>query len=379
MFSGGGSRGAYEAGVLSALVERSRPGRAIADLVCGTSIGAISGAFLAAEIDTPRDAAEELERLWSTLTLEDVLGFDLRQVSSLPRLFLGSEVPSGLFDSRAIATRIAGSVRWARIGEHLASGRLRALTVTATHLPTGRPTVFVQRRPDVPPPQRMGHRVVVQDAVIGPSHVLASGAIPILFPSVSVGGELYCDGGLRLNTPLGPAIRLGAERVLVTALSTAHQEPELPTARYPGAVFLLGKVLNAFLLDHVMSDLDELYRINKFLEDGRTVYGDDFDTRIGAYAASRGAPSYHLVEPYVVRPSEDLGVIAAHHLRRMRWKVGRVSPARLLLRLLDSREARSADLASYLLFDREYTRDLVELGRRDGRAASDVLDAFLAD
>ena len=379
MLSGGGARGAYEAGVLSALVGHVRPGAPVADVVCGTSVGAMTGAFLAAEIDAPLPAARELERLWSSLDIDDVLGFGLRQLPSLPRLLLGGASAAGLFDVRSLEAVLTSRVRWGRIHEHLAAGRLRAFTVTATHVPTGRPTIFVQRRADVAPPEAIGQGVSVRDAEIGPAHVLASGAIPILFPPVSVDGELHCDGGLRMNTPLGPAIRLGATRVLVTTLSTARPEPELPDARYPGAAFLLGKVLNAFLLDHVLGDLDELYRINRFLEDGREVYGDAFESKLAALAASRGRPAYHVVQAHVVRPSEDIGVIAADHLRRLRLRVGRGTAVRNLLRLVDSPGSRSSDLASYLLFDPGFAEELIALGRSDARAHEDEWARFFDD
>jgi NTE family protein len=377
VLSGGGARGAYEAGVLTALLERAGD-RRVADVICGTSIGAVTGALLAAGVDAPAEVARGLERLWSSLVLEEALGFRLPQLAGLPALLAGGAAPHGVFDERPIARALAREVAWDRIGEHLAAGRLAAFTVTATHVATGRPTVFVQRRPDVPPPQRVGRRVVVRDAVIGPPHVLASGAIPVLFPPVLVEGELYCDGGLRLNTPLGPAIRLGATDVLAVAQSTRCEEPELPAVRYPSAAFLLGKVLNAFLLDHVMGDLDELFRINRFLADGVAVCGEDFVDRMAAIATAAGRPAYRPVRAHVIRPSVDLGVLAAEHLRSARRRFGRVSAARALLRLVDSREARGSDLASYLLFDREYTCALLALGRADALAAASELDAFLA-
>jgi len=378
VLSGGGARGAYEAGVLSVALERAGGGR-LADFVCGTSIGALTGAWIAGALDAPRAGADALVDIWSSLALEDVLGFGPGQVLSLPRLFLGGDRPTGLFDSSKLARALGARIPWSRIGDHIAHGRLSALTVTATHVPTGRPTVFVQRRADMPSPDAIGRRVIVRDATIGLDHVLASGAIPVLFAPVRVDGDLYCDGGLRLNTPLRPAIRLGARKVLAIGLSTTKPEAELSARRYPGASFLLGKVLNAFLLDHVMSDLEELVRINGFLADGAEICGPDFAERLSDLARRRGEPAYHHVEAVVVRPSEDLSVIAADHLRRMRRKITRVSAARVLIQALDSHESAGSDVASYLLFDGKYARDLVELGRRDAFANLDQIDRFLAD
>lgn len=377
VLSGGGARGAYEVGVLMALLERARPGVPVADLVCGTSVGAITGAWLAAGADEPAEIVRQLAALWDSLALEDVLAFGPGQIASLPRLLWGGGKAAGLFDARKLFSALERQVRWDRISERIAQGRLAALTITATHVATGRPTVFMQRRTPLERSHHLGRQVVVRDTAITAEHVLASAAIPILFPPVAIGGEIYCDGGLRLNTPMGPAIRLGADRVLVTGLPAANEEPEIPPDRYPGASFLLGKVLNAFLLDHVAGDLDELCRINRFLEHGAAICGPQFTERISERATLQGEPAYHTVRAFVVRPSVDLGVVAAEHLEKMRRRVGRLSAARLLLRLVDSGEARGSDLASYLLFDRDYARDLIALGRKDATAAEDQLEGFL--
>lgn len=379
VLSGGGARGAYEAGVLSVLLERYRPGgEPLADFLCGTSIGAITGAWVGAMLDAPKECSRELLSMWATLSIEDVLAFGPGEVLSLPRLFLGGSKPTGLFRVGALGHSLGEKIPWRRLKEHTDTGLLQALTVTATHVRTGHPVVWLQRAPGVPHPKPIARRATCVDTAIGLDHVLASGAIPVLFPPVSIDGELYCEGGLRLNTPLGPAIRLGARRVLAIGLSTTGKEAEVDPKRYPGASFLLGKVLNAFLLDHVMTDLEELQRINRILEDGQQVWGPEFAQRLGEVASLRGEPVYQTVEPFVVRPSVDLSVLAADHLRRMRRRIGRVSAAKVLLQLLDTRQSEGSDIASYLLFDGAYARDLVDLGRRDALAQGDALDRFLA-
>lgn len=380
VLSGGGARGAYEAGVISVVLERAakRPGPWV-DFVCGTSVGAITGAHLAANIDQPSEASRELLRFWSELSIEDVLAFGADQLRALPRLVFGGNKSAGLFDGRTLTRLVDRHLRWAGIGEHVASGRLKALTITATHVPSGYATMFVQRGPDVPRPGNGRRRTLVRDATIGAAHVLASAAIPVFFPPVRVDGDLYCDGGLTSNTPLGPAIRLGANKVLAISLSATRREPGVAANRYPSASFLLGKLLNTFLLDRVTNDLDELDRINQFMKDGAAVSGPDFETRMAAVAVERGKRPYHTVEAVVVRPSVDLGEIAADQLRRMRRRLGRVSVARGLVQFLDATDGEGSDLASYLLFDRAYAADLIALGRVDALVSVDAIDAFILD
>lgn len=380
VLSGGGARGAYEVGVLSYLYGELAAERGVPpiDLVCGTSVGAINGTFLASVLDDPIPEMARLTAMWRALSVGDVLGFGVGQARRLHRVLLGGRRGSGLFDPGPMATIIRDGIKWRRLARNLRHGRLRALTVTATHVPTGRPYCFIDRTPGLPLPRSLPRDVRVTAAHILPHHVLASAAIPIVFPPVFIHTDLYCDGGLRLNTPLAPAIHLGAERVLVIGMShVGAGDREVSPGRYPGLPFLLGKVLDAFMLDHVRVDLEELEHINSVLADGIAAYGPEFVERTNGAAARRGAPARRIVRPLVVRPSEDLGRIAADLLRRERASLGR-QLGRTLLRAMDVGEgADSADLASYLLFDGQYASELIALGRADARAQRDELEAFL--
>lgn len=385
VLSGGGARGAYEVGVLSYLygeLTRQRGGVVPrVDVICGTSVGAINGCYLAAHMADPVAGMKRLVDLWTSIAFEQVLRFDLRQLARLPRVLSGGSEATGLFDVQPMIDLVTREISWKMVARSLKRGLLRGLSVSATEIATGRTTLFMDTAPDVPLPVGLGARVVVQREIVGPQHALASAAIPLVFPPVRIGSTLYCDGGLRQNTPIAPAIRLGAERILVVGLSREVRGQvvnESPTGRSdhaPGALFLLGKVLNAFLLDHVQTDVELLGRINQILEDGDKVAGPDFAGKLSAQAIARGGEPYRKVETMLVRPSQDIGRLAAQHVRR--GKLSGSIVARQLLTLLDNGMNDESDLASYLLFDGAFARKLIDLGRADAEAQRDRLLAFL--
>jgi NTE family protein len=380
VLSGGAARGAYEAGVISVLLERLAQRPRSFRAVCGTSVGAIHAAFFCAGLADPLAASRTLEQAWATLVLDEVVRFGWREVRGLRRLVWGGREAASILDVRPLLRLVDRTFEPAGVAEALASGRADALLVTATHVPTGRPVVFAQRGPRVELPTHLSERVRVRETLIQEQHVVASAAIPLLLRPQRIEGEFYCDGGLRLNTPLEPAVRLGVTRVLVVALSSVLDDlepPELEPERYPSASFLLGKVMNAFFLDHVLQDIEDLERVNQVLDDVEAIE-PGFGTRMAERAAAQGRPPFQRVEPLVIRPSVNLGAMAADFLRERRSWFRGLSATGLLQRLLDTGE-RGSDLASYLLFDGEFCRRLFVLGRQDARAQLDKIEAFLSD
>ena len=226
MLSGGGARGAYEVGVLSYLFgdfTRARGAPPPIDVICGTSVGAINGCYLAAQMADPVSGIKRLGDLWSSLELDRVLRFGVGQALALPRLIRGGGgSATGLFDVRPMVQLITREISWRLLARSLRQGFLRALSVSTTEIATrGAIASFVDTAPEVTLPtglKKAGERA--EAPTIGPQHALASAAISgWQFPPVQIGSMLYCDGGLRQNTPMAPALRMGADRVLVIGLS----------------------------------------------------------------------------------------------------------------------------------------------------------------
>jgi NTE family protein len=396
VLSGGGARGAYEAGVVSYL--RGELADALGaqpriDLVCGTSIGAVNACFVASLAHDPARQGEALVEAWHSLRLEDVFHWSALRLGALP-LYLFRQLRatrlrqlswriSDFVWPEALARLVERRIDWGRLHRNVREGFLEALTVTATDLGTGRAVVFVESRAPLP---RWSQDPVVEARAreIGPAHALASGAIPLLFRPVAIEGSWFIDGSVRQNVPLAPAIRLGAERILVVALrqqARATREPRSAEREPPTTAAQLGRILNALLLDHTDYDLERLRRINAVIARGEQSFGPAFAECVAAVAGGELGGPLRRVKDLVIRPSVDIGRLAREHAERRVGGLRRGTLAsRLLRRAASDAEAASdgaADLASYLLFDREYAGDLIALGREDARRMhAELLEFF---
>ena len=402
MLSGGGARGAYEAGVLRYLLEElplrlGHPPRI--DIVTGSSVGAIHACFLAANAHRPHRAGDRLARIWRRLSLGNLATLRTGELVRTPLRALGWFAPRalrrrdrplpdrihGLFETGPLEALVRRSIGWKQIGANLAAGRLEAVSVAATEIATGRVVAFLEAR-DPAAGWSQDESLVSRKVELRVEHALVSAAIPVLFPAVRVDDTYFADGGIRLNTPLAPALRLGADRVLVVPLRRgAGDDSEVPpvTSRivsYPNPLFLYGKVLNALLLDHIETDLARMHVINGILERGERAFGPEFLARMNAAARYERDHPFRKVDDVVVRPSRDLGVLAGELVAEP-GRAARV-PAwvRLLQRALGfAGEAFEADLLSYLLFDQIYTEPLVQLGIEDARRQEEELLRFFTD
>ncbi len=398
VLGGGGARGAYEAGVLAYLYETLLPeiGPDFEfDLVSGTSVGAVHAAYVAAT------AAEELAQrarilsdVWSGMELAQMLRPSLLDVARVPLRALGltrqrrvaagssnARVLGGLADLSALEQIVSEQIPWAKLPENLAAARPGALCVTCTEVRSGLATVFMDGPRASTGPWAFDPGSQARLDRIGPSHVRASAAIPFLFPATQIGERYFVDGGLRMSTPLSPALRLGANRVLVMSLSRARQaSPDAPAYSedvITQPTFLMGKLLDALMLDPLDYELSRLETVNAWIAHGRSVFGPEFLERINVAIEHQRGVGYRPIEVVALRPSEDLGAIAAQAFRRSGRESLRGAAALLARVATRGAPEEDADFFSYLYFDRSFTRDLLALGRADAHAARERLAALL--
>lgn len=380
VLSGGGARGAYEAGVVAFLREELEPqlGRPVSiDILCGTSVGAITACALAATAECPEQQGKLLRALWMKSSLQTVLQFG---VSDLARSLW--ELGGGGLANPDGMRRVLRGIGWRAIGTNIAEGRVKALSIAATRVADGKTVLFVRQAPPAAPLWLENTHFEVVKTRIGPRHALASAAIPVLFAPVEIRQQLYLDGGLRMNVPLSPALRLGAQRVAVISLQptqsfavTAPDEPFRPTA-----AFLAGKAMNSLLQDRLERDVENLRRFNAIIESGVQSFGPRFMATLNdALSSHRNAP-LRFVRSIVQRPSRDLGVIASRYIQSSSFRKKHAHMHAALLRLLAGQESEdSADLASYLLFDPGYAEELIALGRADAKAKQEDWAKFFDD
>jgi NTE family protein len=394
VLSGGGARGAYEAGVLSYLFEKIYPELGPDfefDIISGTSVGAIHAAYIAATTGVAGlERGQRLLATWERMSLDDVFQLTAGDFFGIPLRALGllrqarpyrdpqrREVIGGIVDVTPLERLVTERIPWPALQANVSAGRPGALCVSCTDVRRGLVTVFMDGQlADVEPWNYDPNACAVRGEITS-RHVRASAAIPFLFPAVRVGERFYVDGGMRSNTPLSPALRLRATRVLVIALKhlPTVSHPEVPEAEdaITQPAFLLGKVLDILMLDHLDYELQRMELVNAMIDRGAQICGPEFREEMNvAIRAERGV-GYRKVEAMVVRPSQDLGTIAAQ-VQRQAGSTSMGALARLITRTATrGTPPNEADLLSYLFFDKLFTEPLLDLGREDARRHADEI------
>lgn len=367
ILTGGGARAAYQAGVLAAVADLlPDPTRNPFPILCGTSAGAFNAATLACQAENFRAAVDSLVAVWRHMRAGQVYRADpvgvglsgLRWLSLLALGWLLKNPPRSLLDNSPLRHLLEMHLDFHGIDRAIASGALHAVSITASGYESGESISFFQARGDVETwrrAQRVGSRTR-----LGISHLLASSAIPFIFPAERIHREYFGDGSMRQLAPISPAIHLGAERILVIGAGRMNEaQQRMSNGGYPTLAQIAGHALSSIFLDSLAMDIEGMQRINQTL------------SALPADLGEKAKLGLRPIRTLVISPSKRLDHLAARHAGALPW------PVKLLLTGAGAMNRRGGALTSYLLFEQPYTRALIDLGYRDTQARIDEVRAFL--
>lgn len=365
VLSGGGARGAYQTGVLAAIAERCGHDNPF-PIVTGVSAGSINAVYLAGNPDPFLTGCRRLAEAWLGLTLDHVFHSEFHSIFSSGARWawtlasggrLAPEI-KGLLDTQPLKEYLSRTMDFSAIGRNIEQGQLIAAALSATSYNTGLTTTFVQAKPDIAMWKRAGRIAIPRQLNV--DHVLASSALPLIFPAVRIGNQYYGDGSIRLTSPLAPAIHLGARKILAISIRYRRDPAAAPEEQfqgYPPAGQIFGMLLNAIFMDALEGDCERLARINRTLD------------LLGKRRLEH-PEGLRQIRFLVLRPSRDLGQLAAGMEKTL------PSSLRRILRGFGVQKLRAPDLISYLLFERPYIQKLIELGYDDAMRHWQQIEAF---
>lgn len=372
ILTGGGARAAYQVGVLRALAEflpqRGKGAPTPFPIICGTSAGSVNATVLAVDAGNFRLAVRRLTTVWKNFHVDQVYRSDVYgalrnsarwMFAALTRGRHIASRPISLLDNAPLAALLDRHIRFDHLQRQIDDGHLTALSITCSGYTSGQSVSFYQGRPELGNWQRA--RRIGVGMTIGVEHLLASSALPFIFPPTRIHREYFGDGSMRQIAPVSPALHLGAERLLVIGVGRQLQQTtqRVKVTAFPTLAQIAGHALNSIFLDSLEVDLERLQRINRTVE----LIPEDV----------RRQTNYPLrqVAFRVITPSEELESIAADYAHEL------PSTIRGLLSTVGGTRRSGSNLLSYLLFEKSFCRELIKLGYRDTVARRDDLLAFL--
>ncbi len=367
VLTGGGARAAYQVGVLKAVREMlPQAERNPFPILCGTSAGAINAATLAVFSDNFHAAVDRLLGVWENFHVHHVYRSDPVGIARVGARWLAAMTllsrtsPEALLDNSPLAEMLSRSLEFGRIQENIDNGALYAVSITCSGYSSGQSVSFYQGGPDTEAwerTQRVGAAMPIRA-----EHLMASAALPFIFPAVKINREYFGDGSMRQIAPISPALHLGADRVLVVSTAWQASDAEPPRVRgntYPSVAQIAGHALNSIFLDSLNADIELVQRIN------RTI------SLIPPEKVREAGLPLRQIKVLVISPSQPIERMVVRHVHELPWTV------RFLLRGIGAMNRNGSNLASYLLFEAGYCKALIDLGYQDTMARRVELLEFL--
>ena len=369
VLAGGGARAAYQVGVLQAIREMLPEPRVNPfPIICGTSAGAVNAGSLACHADDFGNAVEQLLGVWRNFTPHHVyradwLGATTNNLRWMAGFLFGAFMKrrrSSLLDNRPLEGLLSKYLDFSRIEQNINKKALDAIAITCSGYTSGQSCSFFQGAEGIDNWKRSMRIGIKTQLTV--QHLMASSAIPFVFPPYHVNREFFGDGSMRQIAPVSPALHLGADRVVVVGTARIRNEApdRLRGDNFPTLAQIAGHVMNSIFLDSLSVDIERLERIN------RTVSCSSPE------ALKKMGLSLHHVDVLVLTPSEPLDQIAIKHMPNLPWTI------RFMLRSVGAMRRGGANLASYLLFEQNYCRELIDLGYNDTIKRREEVESFIA-
>lgn len=367
ILTGGGARVAYQVGVLKAIAEfLPRHAHNPFPIICGTSSGSLNAVTLAVNARSFRKGVQYLLNIWKNSHVDHVYRTDPIGVFKNSARWLAGLILSSmginklnhvsLLDNAPLVTMLEATLPYEKIQENIDTGHLHALSITASGYGSGCSVTFYQGVAEIPPWKR-AHRLGIPTK-IEPKHLLASSAIPFIFPAVLINREHFGDGSMRQIAPISSALHLGATRVLIIGLGH-NEEGQIRSTMcdYPSLAQIAGHVMDSIFLNSLEMDVERVQRINQSLE----MLTEDAKQQI----------NLRHVDILVIEPSQAIDKIAQRYAMHLPWTI------RFLLRGIGAMRRSGANLVSYLLFEKNFCRAMIELGYQDALKQKQEILTFI--